>query len=545
MARVAGYRGSSNLKKINSPVDWTPEMLEEYLKCSKDPIYFAEKYMKIVNVDKGLITINLYKYQKEIILSALNNTSTVAECARQSGKTTAVTVFVLWYILFNREKTVAILANKAETAREILGRIQLAYEHLPQWLQHGIKEWNKGSFELENDSRVIAGATTSNNFRGYAINMLIIDEAAFIDNWETFFTSVYPTISSGESTKLVLISTVNGLNHFHEITELAREGKNGYNLIAVTWHDVPGRDQKWRAKTLAGLNFDEEKFAQEFENRYLGSSGTLIAGWKLQIMKTQVPVHKNNNVYLYKHPEKTSQYVGIADVSRGKLLDYSTLQIIDITKMPYEQVLVFRDNTIAPGDFSEVLARLGRWYNNCPMLVEINDIGGQTAESLYFDFEYENVLFTEANGRLGKRITQSFTPGRTDRGVRTTRPVKATGCSVLKLLVEQDKLIINDHETKFELSTFSKKNDSYEAEPGRHDDLVMPLVLFGWLTMTKYFKDNTNINTMHELREQSDEFIMSQLTPFGFIDDGEFNPQPEQVESDVWFAVSEGAFLFK
>jgi len=261
---ITGYRGSTTLKKANTPIEWTPELIEELVKCSKDPLYFAEKHMKIVSKDHGLITIPLYDYQKEIITSVLNEKYTVAECSRQAGKTTSITVFVLWYILFNEHKTVAILANKAETAREILSRIQLAYEHLPKWLQQGVIEWNKGSFELENGSKVLAAATSSNNIRGFAVNLLVIDEAAFVEGWNEFFTSVFPTISAGNTSKIVLISTVNGLNHFYKITSLARQGKNKYKLISVPWQRVPGRDEKWKQDTLAGMNFDHDKFAQEF-----------------------------------------------------------------------------------------------------------------------------------------------------------------------------------------------------------------------------------------------------------------------------------------
>jgi len=539
-----GYRGSSALKKVNTPINWTPKLVEEYIKCSQDPMYFAENHMYIVNVDQGKIKIKLYDYQREIIQSALDNRRTVAECARQSGKTTAITVFVLWYILFNKDKTVAILANRGETAREILSRIMTAYEMLPKWLQQGVVEWNKGKFELENGSRVLAAATTSNNIRGYAINMLIIDEAAFIENWENFFTSVFPTITSGVTTKICLISTVNGLNHFWEITKLAREGKNGYNLISVPWTRVPGRGQQWYEETLAGLNFNTERFAQEYENRYLGSSGTLIAGWKLETMTPELPIVENEGIKMWIKPDKNRQYMGVADVSRGKLLDYSTLQIIDITEMPYKQVLTYRSNQVTPGDFAEIINRIGRQYGACPIMVEINDIGQQTAETLYFDYEYENVLFTESAGKMGKRITQSYQTGKTDRGLRTTKTVKATGCSLLKLLIEQDQLLINDAETIYELSTFSRKNASYEAEEGKHDDLVMPLVLFGWITQTKYFKDTTDINTLVEMREKSDEYLMNELTPFGFIDDGA-QEAPRVEDGDAWFSTSRDTFYFE
>jgi hypothetical protein len=491
-------------------------------------------------VDKGLITIPLYDYQQEIITTVLNERFTVAECSRQSGKTTSITVFVLWYIIFNPNKTVAILANKAETAREILSRIQLAYEHLPKWLQQGVIEWNKGSFELENGSRVLAAATSSNNIRGYSINLLIIDEAAFIDNWDEFFTSVFPTISSGTSTKLVLISTVNGLNHFYKITSLARQGKNDYKLISVPWQRVPGRDEQWKEKTLAAMNFDYDRFAQEFENQYLGSSGTLIAGWKLQELVPQAPIAEHAGICQYEKPNKNRTYVGVADVSRGKGLDYSALQIMDVTEMPYQQVLSFRDNTITPGDFAEIINRVGRQYNNCSMMVEVNDIGQQVAEALYFDYEYENLLFTESAGKQGKRITMSYKSSGTDRGIRTTKTVKAIGCSMLKLLVEQNQLLLHDFESIHELSTFSKKGASYEAEQGCHDDLVMCLVLFGWMTEQKFFKDLTDINTLLKLREKSAEDLNEDMLPFGFIDDG-VNAVSDDMShrDDYWIVVDQ------
>jgi len=537
---LKGYRGSSTLKKSNVKVEWTAEKVQEMLKCSQDPIHFAENHMKIVNVDHGLMTIPLYDYQKEIITTVLNERFTVAECSRQAGKSTSITVFVLWYIIFNPNKTVAILANKAETAREILSRIQLAYEHLPKWLQQGIVEWNKGSFELENGSRVLAAATSSNNIRGYSINLLIIDEAAFIDNWDEFFTSVFPTISSGNSTKLVLVSTVNGLNHFYKITSLARQGKNDYRLISVPWQKVPGRDEKWKEKTLAAMNYDYDKFAQEFENQYLGSSGTLIAGWKLQELVPQTPIAEHAGISQYEKPKSNRTYVGIADVSRGKGLDYSALQIMDVTEMPYQQVLTFRDNTTTPGDFAEIINRIGRQYNNCSMLIEVNDIGQQVAESLYFDYEYESLLFTESAGKQGRRITMSYKSSATDRGIRTTKTVKAIGCSMLKLLIEQNQLLLHDYETIHELSTFSKKNASYEAESGCNDDLVICLVLFSWLTEQKFFKDLTDINTLLKLKEKSFEDLNDDMLPFGFIDDGNQAVSDDMsYRDDYWIVVDQ------
>lgn len=514
---LKGYNGNINLKKTNQDIEWTPDLVQEYIKCAQDPVYFTETYMKIINVDRGLINFKLYKYQKEMLRAFQHNRFNIITTARQAGKSTTTCAFILWYILFHSEKTVALLANKGDTAREILSRIQLAYQHLPKWLQQGIKEWNKGSFELENASRVIAAATSSDAIRGYSINLLFIDEAAFIDNWDEFFTSVYPTISSGQESKIALVSTPNGLNHFYSIWINAIEKRNQYNWIRVNWTDVPGRDEKWKNDTLAAMNFDLEKFAQEYETEFLGSSGTLIAGWKLKELVHQSPIAIKDGLCQYIVPEENHIYLMVCDVSRGKGLDYSAFQVVDVTKMPYQQVCVYNNNAVTPIDYAEVIHRIAKIYNNASVLVEVNDIGEQVSHSLHYDFGYEHVLFTENAGRSGKRITGGFGGKNIDKGIRTTKVVKSIGCSILKLLIEQNQLIINDFNTISELSTFSKKGNSYEAEPNKHDDLVMCLVLFAWLSEQQFFKDYTNINTLMALRDKTDDEIEQDLAPFGFL----------------------------
>lgn len=513
------YNGNPNLKRSGVPINWSSEIVAEYAKCSEDVVYFVEKYMKIINVDHGLMNFKLYDYQKEMLKAMVEERYTIIATARQAGKSTVTCAFILWYIIFNSDKTVALLANKGDTAREILGRIQLAYQYLPKWLQQGVSEWNKGSFELENNSRVIAAATSSDNIRGYSINLIFIDEAAFIENWDEFFTSVYPTISSGASTKLVLVSTPNGLNHFYHIWTNAQLGKNSYKPVLVHWSAVPGRDEAWKQATLAAMNFDTQKFAQEYEVEFQGSSGTLIAGWKLKQLQAAIPVHQHDSLSVYENPEKGHTYICIVDVSRGKGLDYSAFSIIDVTTMPYKQTCSFRNNLIAPIDYAEVVYRVSKSYNTAAILVEVNDLGEQISASLHYDFEYENLLFTENAGRSGKKISSGF-GNNVDKGIRTTKSVKSVGCSILKLLIEQGQLLINDKQTISELSTFSRKGVSYEAEPGNHDDMVMGLVLFAWLSDQTYFKDITDINTLARLREKTDEEISAELLPFGFVEDG-------------------------
>jgi hypothetical protein len=538
LANLKGYNGNINLKRSNQAIEWTEEYVQEYVKCSQDVVYFTEKYMKIINVDKGLINFTLYPYQKEMLTSFAANRFNIVTTARQAGKSTTTCAFILWYIIFHPDKTVALLANKGDTAQEILGRVQLAYQHLPKWLQQGVSEWNKRSFVLENNSRVIAAATSSDAIRGYSINLLFIDEAAFIDTWDEFFTSVYPTISSGTESKIVLVSTPNGLNHFYKTWVNAREGKNQYAYIRVHWRDVPGRDDKWREQTLSGMNFDLEKFAQEHECEFLGSSGTLIAGWKLKELVPQPPILEKEGLIQYLAPSKERVYMMVCDVSRGKGLDYSAFQLLDVTQMPYQQAALYRNNAVTPVDYAEVIHRVAKAYNNASVLVEINDIGEQVSHTLHYDFSYDNVLFTENAGRSGKRITSGFGGNNIDKGIRTTKVVKSIGCSLLKLLVEQNQLIINDFHTIAELSTFSKKGNSYEAESGNHDDLVMCLVLFSWLSEQQYFKDYTNINTLHALRDKTEEDIEQDLAPFGFVFDGRdetmTNESYERFVPDEW-----------
>ena len=382
-----------------------------------------------------------------------------------------------------------------------------------------MREWNKGSFELENNSRVIATATSASAIRGYSINLLFIDEAAFIENWDTFFTSVYPTISSGEESKIILVSTPNGLNHFYAIWQNANDKKNNYHPIKVMWNSVPGRDEKWKNDTLASMNFDTEKFQQEYCVEFMGSSGTLIAGWKLKELVYQKPVTTKDGLSVYWSPIKGHRYGIIVDVSEGRGLDYSAFHVIDVSQMPYQQACVYRNNLITPLDYAEVVHRIAIAYNRAPVLVEINNMGAQVSHSLHYDFEYDNILFTENNGRNGKKISTGFGTS-VDMGVRTTVPVKSNGCSLLKLLIEQNQLIINDFHTIEELARFSKKGKSYEAEEGAHDDLVMGLVLFAWLSEQQFFKDYTDINTLMRLRDKTDEEIMQDLSPFGFVDDG-------------------------
>jgi len=512
-----GYNGNVNLKRKGTPIEFTQDMVGEFIKCANNPTYFSEKYIQIVHVDRGLIPIKMYDYQKEIVEKITNNRRVAVVTSRQAGKTTTAVAVILHYVLFNEHKTCALLANKGDAAREILDRIKIAYEALPKWLQQGVIEWNKGSVEFENGCKIIAGSTSSSAIRGKSISFLYIDETAFVENWDEFFASVFPTISSGKTTKMLYTSTPNGLNHFYKTCEGAKLDTNGFEYVEVPWQRVPGRDEAWRKETLAAMDQDTQKFSQEFECGFLGSSGTLIEGGKLKNLVPRTPVGQTQHMKVYEKPQKDHTYVCVVDVARGKGLDYSAFQIIDVTEMPYRQVCVFKDNMITPIDYAEIIYRSIKSYNEAYTLVEVNDIGEQVSETLHYEFEVETLMFTESAGRSGKRISTGFSK-KADKGIRTTKAVKSVGCNMLKMLVEQDQLILNDFDTINELSTFSRKGNSYEAESGCHDDLVMGLVLFAWMTDQMFFKEITNINTVNNLRQRNEEELAESLLPIGFND---------------------------
>jgi hypothetical protein len=510
-----GYNGNSFLKKSGISMEFTRDQIDEYIKCSNDIVYFVTKYCKIITLDHGLQLFDPYEYQKKMLRAFTEKRFVVNLLPRQMGKSTVVAAFLLHYAIFTPDKAVGILANKAATSREILSRVQRMYENLPLWLQPGVKEWNKGSMVLGNGSWIMAAATSSDSIRGFSFNVIYLDEFAHVDQQNEFWESTYPVVSSGESSKVIITSTPNGLDLFYSIYTKAEEGNNDFYPIRVEWWEHPKRDEEWKRVTLSNIGL--EQFKQEYENEFMGSSGTLIDGSKLKHLTPRNPIFERDKIKQYEKPEKDHIYVCVVDVSRGKGLDYSAFQIIDITKMPYRQVCTFRDNMVTPIDYAQIIHMCHKLYNDAYILVEVNDIGEQVSETLHYEFEVEALLYTESAGRAGKRISSGF--GRnSDKGIRTTKSVKAVGCNMLKMLIEQDQMIVNDFQTIQELSTFSRKGISYEAESGCNDDLVMCLVLFGWLTDQGFFKELTDINTLSRLKQRSEEELYEEMLPVGFND---------------------------
>jgi len=514
------YLGNPNLKKAGTEIQFTKEQVEEWIKCKNDPLYFATKYMQIINLDEGLVPFTMYDFQQKILMDFHENRFNIAKLPRQTGKSTTVVAYLLHYCIFNDSVNIGILANKASTARELLGRLQLAYENLPKWIQHGILVWNKGSVELENGSKILAASTSASAVRGMSFNILFLDEFAFVPNHvaEQFFASVYPTITSGKSTKVIIISTPNGMNHFYKMWEDARNGKNGYVTNEVHWSQVPGRDAKWKEETMK--NTSKRQFAQEFECDFLGSADTLISPSKLQAIPFTEPIVSNAGLDIYERSQEDHEYIITVDVARGIGGDYSAFIVFDITTLPYKVVAKFRDNEIKPVMFPSRIFQVAKNYNFPYILVEVNDIGDSIGAMLNYDLEYPNVLMCAMRGRAGQIVGQGFSGTKTQLGVKMSITVKKQGCANLKAILEEDKLTFQDFHILQELTTFIQKKQAWEADEGYHDDLVMCLVLFSWLVMQDYFKEMTDQDVRRRIYEEQRNQIEQDMAPFGFIDDG-------------------------
>ena len=531
------YLGNPNLKKANTQIEFTEEQILEFLKCKEDPVYFARNYIKIVSLDHGLVPFEMYPFQEKLIQNFHDNRFNICKMPRQTGKSTTCVSYLLHYAVFNDNVNIAILANKASTARDLLGRLQLAYENLPKWMQQGIISWNKGSLELENGSKISSNSTSSSAVRGGSYNVIFLDEFAFIPNHiaDDFFASVYPTISSGQSTKVIIVSTPRGMNHFYRMWHDAEKGKNEYVPTDVHWSEVPGRDEAWKEQTIS--NTSEAQFKVEFECEFLGSVNTLINPAKLRNLVYEDPIRRNAGLDIYENPKEEHNYMITVDVARGLGNDYSAFIIFDITEFPYKVIGKYRNNEIKPMLFPNIIHEVAKAYNDAWLLVEVNDIGDQVANILHFDLEYENVLMCAMRGRAGQIVGSGFSGKKSQLGVRMTAAVKKLGCSNLKTLLEDDKLLTVDYEIISELTTFAQKHNSFEAEEGCNDDLAMCLVIFSWLVAQDYFKEMTDNDVRKRIYEEQKNQIEQDMAPFGFIVDG-INDMSSFVDEsgDRWYA---------
>ena len=533
------YLGNPNLKKANTPIEFTEEQVIEFLKCKDDPVYFANNYIKIVSLDEGLTQFHPYHFQEKLINNFHNNRFNICKMPRQTGKSTTVVSYLLHYAVFNDSVNIGILANKAATARELLGRLQTAYENLPRWMQQGIIAWNKGSLELENGSKILAASTSASAVRGMSFNILFLDEFAFVPNHvaDSFFASVYPTITSGKNTKVIIVSTPHGMNHFYRMWHDAERQNNEYIPTDVHWSEVPGRDAKWKETTIA--NTSEQQFKVEFECEFLGSVDTLIAASKLRTLVYDNPIQRNAGLDIYEPSKENHDYVMTVDVARGVGEDYSAFVCVDITEFPHRVVAKYRNNDIKPMLFPNVIYEVAKSYNSAYILCEVNDIGDQVASILQYDLEYQNLLMCSMRGRAGQIVGQGFSGKKTQLGVKMSKTVKKVGSLNLKTLIEEDKLIFNDYEIISELTTFISKHNSFEAEEGCNDDLAMCLVIYAWLVQMDYFKELTDQDVRKRLYEEQKNQIEQDMAPFGFMDDGLGGDSFTDDDGDRWFKADE------
>lgn len=685
------YLNNKLLKAAGVQMEFTPEQLEEYRKCAANPIYFIQNYVKIVNVDRGVVPFVLHDFQKKIVKTIYQNRFTIAKLPRQCGKSTTCAATLLHMILFTQETKVALLAHKMSTAKEILNRIKKAYELLPQWIQQGVVEWNKFSITLENGSKILAAATSSSAVRGdsfncitgdacvtirhqtgevanvtieklfetlqgvdeqgsrqttkwcmrrgievftpegfkpfegitreanrhtikltfadgstiqctpdhkvaredgwviasklkvgdrivcetglvsitaiiaaektyvydllnvkdthafyangkYFSNCIVLDEFAHVPEHiaDEFFSSVYPTISSGKTTKMIVISTPKGMNMFYKLWNDAQNGRNTYKPIEIHWSEVPGRDEAWKKQEIA--NTSPEQFAQEQDGDFLGSAHTLVSTAKLKTMSFNTPLFDNGEGYkVYKMPEPDHIYAMLVDSSGGQGNDYHAFSIIDVTSVPYRLVATYRNNKLSPLVMPNVIYAAGMQYNCAHILVEINNEGSEIANILHSELEYEHLMTVTMRGRKGQSIDGGFGGGQSQFGVKMSEVVKRIGCSIAKSLIEENKLIIEDYDTIRELFTFVAKKGSFEAETGHNDDTCMTLVLFGWLTAQSYFKDMSDIDVRRDIYKEKIRELEESMVVFGFIDNG-IDREAETVvdeQGTVWQAVQE------
>ena len=533
------YLGNPNLKRANTKIEFTQEQILEFMACKQDPVYFAQKHVKIVTLDEGLMPFEPYDFQQKLINNFHDNRFNICKMPRQTGKSTTVISYLLHYLLFNDSVNIGILANKAATARELLGRLQTAYENVPKWMQQGVLSWNRGSLELENGSKILAASTSASAVRGMSFNILFLDEFAFVPNHiaDSFFASVYPTITSGKNTKVIIVSTPHGMNHFYRMWHDAERSKNEYVPTDVHWSEVPGRDDVWKEQTIA--NTSDQQFRVEFECEFLGSVDTLIAPSKLRSMVYQTPETRSAGFDVYVDPAKGHDYVITVDVARGVGKDFSAFVVIDITEFPHAVVAKYRNNEIKPMLFPNIVEQVGRKYNDAFVLCEVNDIGDQVASILNYDLEYKNLLMCSMRGRAGQVVGQGFSGKKTQLGVKMSKTVKKVGALNLKTLIEEDKLLSCDYEIMSELTTFISKSNSFMAEEGCNDDLAMCLVIYAWLVQCDYFKELTDQDVRKRLYDEQKNQIEQDMAPFGFMDDGLDSGTVIDADGDKWFAADE------
>ncbi len=485
------YQGNPDLRKTNEVIEYEPWMIDEIIKCSEDIIYFAEKYFTIINIDTGKQVIKLYDFQKKMLKAFINPPNNKRHCivkaSRQCGKSTVSTIFLLWYALFNRDKTICIIANKESIAIEILDRIKMAYRLLPLWMQTGINDggWNAKSISLGNGSRLIAAGTSTDSISGLSVSLLFIDEFAKIQKHvaEDFITATYPVISSGKNSKIIMISTPLGMNHFYEFWSKAVKGQSNFYPIKVGWWEVPGRDQQWKKEIIADIG--KVRFSQEYQCKFLGSNSLLIDSDVLEVMDFKEPIgNKWNGLFLiYEYPIDGAYYVLGVDTAKGTKRDYSVIQVLKIVnEETIEQVAIYRNNEISPRDFSQVVMSVSQYYNDANMMIENNDIGQAVCDSIWYDFECERLINLDPKGI----------------GVRSTKATKLEANMLLKDYMERNYIKIVDQRTIYELSRYEEVSPNVFRAENENDDTITAILWGLYFVKSDFYEGRTYGNTQIE-----------------------------------------------
>lgn len=517
--RLDYYLGDKKIRSDKSqPTQWTPELLEEYRRCKEDIVYFCSKYIKIINLDQGLVNFNPYPYQEEMWNAFNDNRYVCCLLSRQLGKSTGVVGYLLWFSLFRSEVNIALVAHKLSQAREILSRYRLALENLPFFLQPGCRTYNKTTVEFVTNVKIFAAASGASSLRGESLSLVYVDEMGFIDNAKEFMTSTFPVLASSKNAKMIVTSSASGIGtEFHDTVEKARKGLNEFKLIEYDWRANPDRDEEWKKSQIANTN--ELRFKVEHENCFLGASNTLVSGEALQRLLEEEPERYvyDNLVKIYKEPNDNRNYMMTVDVSKGIGKDYSTFSVFDITEFPYEQVSTFRSNVTSPLLFPTYIINTAKNFNNALVIVESNDQGAIVCNELHYEYEYEE-MYNESLTKSSKL------------GIFVDKKVKKIGCNNLKTLIEKSKLKIVDSDSISELKTFEEKGSSYEASGTNHDDLVANLWLFAWFTSNPIFEEYSRAGSIKDAIYGGDIDRLNEEPFFGILDDG-FHDQDNEWES--------------
>jgi hypothetical protein len=537
-----GYGGNPLLPLPGDEVQLTAEELVEFAKCMRDPLYFISTYVKISNVDEGITSFTPYQFQEAIIKELQDNRFVIAKLPRQCGKSTVIVCgYFLWYVLFNTDVSVALLANTEDTAIMLLDRLKNSFELLPRFLKQGVEKWDQKLLKFANKARVRAAATSGSAIRGDTFNIVFLDEFAFVpaNIALEFMASVFPVISSGKSTKLFIVSTPNGFNLFYRLFTDSVKSLNSFKNLAYTWRDVyfarnPNATEaealQWADEAIKNMAGNRQKFQQEFECDFLGSANSLVAPWKLAQIDWRVPMEVRGKLRIYEKPVFLSEagpahvYLVTVDVAQGQQLDSSVAQVIDITTSPFKQVAVYQDDSIKPAQFAPIIAQIGNWYNKAFLFFEVNGEALLTAQICQEELEYENLIQIFMHKKKGQQMSAGHALN-AKVGLKSSVATKRIGCTGLKSLMENDKLIVNDYETMTQLTTFVGKPDKrglltvYEAEIGNHDDCISPLVLLGWLTAQSAFENYVGLN-MRQLLTGGGDPVDLEPPLLGFFDEG-------------------------